>query len=88
MIENIGFMQGRLSPQINNRIQSFPINHWEKELQIASENDLYLMEWTLALRQMKWLVFFLLQVQEKLLFFKLQAYWIVSFLVIFILMAL
>ena len=30
---------------------------------------------------------FLLQVQEKLLFFKLQAYWIVSFLVIFILMA-
>ena len=32
---NIGFMQGRLSNLIDNKIQSFPWNNWENEFKIA-----------------------------------------------------
>lgn len=43
----IGFMQGRLSEPINGRIQTFPAGHWEKELVIAKEHQLSMMEWTI-----------------------------------------
>lgn len=43
----IGFMQGRLSPMRNGRIQSFPWNHWQQEFQIAARLGFGLMEWTL-----------------------------------------
>ena len=43
----IGFMQGRLSDQINGMIQSFPWDSWEKEFQIAKSINIELMEWTL-----------------------------------------
>tara|TARA_B100000029_G_C17490317_1_gene928885 strand:- start:161 stop:1051 length:891 start_codon:yes stop_codon:yes gene_type:complete len=33
----IGIIQGRLSPPLNGKIQSFPINVWEKEFPIANE---------------------------------------------------
>jgi hexulose-6-phosphate isomerase len=33
----IGFMQGRLSPMIDGRIQSFPWDYWENEFSLAKE---------------------------------------------------
>lgn len=42
---NIGVMQGRLSPMIDNRIQAFPYEFWEKEFKIASENNIHSIEW-------------------------------------------
>ncbi len=44
---NIGFIQGRLSPMIDGKIQAFPWDHWENEFNIASKIKLKLMEWTL-----------------------------------------
>ncbi|CAN1513722.1 IolE Sugar phosphate isomerases/epimerases [Methylophilaceae bacterium] len=43
----IGFMQGRLSPLSNGRIQSFPWDNWENEFISAEKINIYLMEWTL-----------------------------------------
>ena len=43
----IGFMQGRLSPLINDRIQAFPWNNWKYELLLAQQINIHLMEWTL-----------------------------------------
>jgi L-ribulose-5-phosphate 3-epimerase len=47
MIEKIGFMQGRLSPMIEGKIQAFPWNTWKKEFEQARSIDLSIMEWTL-----------------------------------------
>lgn len=47
MTPTIGFMQGRLSPQLNGMIQAFPWEHWEAEFPAAQALDLHLMEWTL-----------------------------------------
>jgi L-ribulose-5-phosphate 3-epimerase len=47
MIANIGFMQGRLTDLVNNKIQSFPWVNWKNEFKIANEIDFNLMEWTL-----------------------------------------
>ena len=44
---NLGFMQGRLSPIINNKIQAFPVINWENEIKEASSIGFNLMEWTL-----------------------------------------
>lgn len=43
----IGFMQGRLSPIIDGRIQAFPRDHWKDEFATAAELGIGLMEWTL-----------------------------------------
>ena len=43
----IGFMQGRLSPLIDGRIQTFPWPYWQDEFTIAEKNGFRLMEWTL-----------------------------------------
>lgn len=43
----IGFMQGRLSPMIDGRIQAFPWDHWREELAIGAECGFSLLEWTL-----------------------------------------
>lgn len=47
MTNKIGFMQGRLCPQVGSFIQAFPWNDWESEFAIAESLDLRLMEWTL-----------------------------------------
>jgi len=47
MKQRIGFMQGRLSPMINGRIQAFPWTHWRDEFPEAEKNGIHLMEWTL-----------------------------------------
>ena len=46
-MNQIGFMQGRLSPQIDGRIQAFPWPHWREEFPLASKLGFDLMEWTL-----------------------------------------
>ncbi len=43
----IGFMQGRLSPIRNGRIQSFPWNTWQEEFETASKMSLRKIEWTI-----------------------------------------
>ena len=43
----IGFMQGRLSPLVDGRIQAFPVEHWRDEYPAAGRIGLPLMEWTL-----------------------------------------
>lgn len=43
----IGFIQGRLSPQVNGRIQAFPWEHWQEEFKLAKERGFSFMEWTL-----------------------------------------
>jgi L-ribulose-5-phosphate 3-epimerase len=43
----IGFMQGRLSPQIEGKIQAFPWQYWETEFLIGSEASFESVEWTL-----------------------------------------
>jgi hexulose-6-phosphate isomerase len=47
MFERIGFMQGRLSPMVDGRIQAFPFSCWQAEFASAERNGFTLMEWTL-----------------------------------------
>jgi len=47
MSVNIGFMQGRLSPILNGKIQSFPWDSWREEITLAKSIGLNVMEWTL-----------------------------------------
>ena len=47
MNERIGFMQGRLSPLIDGRIQCFPWPYWREEFPQAQQLGIRLMEWTL-----------------------------------------
>lgn len=43
-MNKIGIMQGRLIPPINNRIQSFPKESWQKEFPLAHELELECIE--------------------------------------------
>lgn len=43
----IGFMQGRLSPMVDGKIQAFPWSCWKNEFALAKSKDFGLMEWTL-----------------------------------------
>ena len=45
--QRIGFMQGRLSPMRNGRIQSFPWETWREEFETASRMSLKKIEWTI-----------------------------------------
>lgn len=45
--ERIGFMQGRLSPIFEGRIQIFPWSCWQQEFVTAEKLGFGLMEWTL-----------------------------------------
>ena len=47
MINNLGFMQGRLSELIDGKIQAFPKKEWENEFSRAFKIDLSILEWTL-----------------------------------------
>ena len=46
MNPKFGFMQGRLSPIIDNKIQSFPSNNWREELVESKKIGFQIMEWT------------------------------------------
>ena len=43
----LGIMQGRLSPMENGRIQSFPVNNWKNEFDIAADCGFDIMEWVI-----------------------------------------
>lgn len=43
----IGIMQGRLSPMIKGKIQSFPWKYWEKEFPICNKLSIKKLEWTI-----------------------------------------
>ena len=43
----IGFMQGRLSPCVDDKIQAFPWDCWREEFEAAQQNGFHLMEWTI-----------------------------------------
>ena len=46
-------MQGRLVPSEKKKsIQYFPSKNWKKEIKIASENNLNILEWTINLENM------------------------------------
>ncbi len=47
MVKEIGFMQGRLSPLIDGKIQAFPWPYWREEFLLAEKHGFHLMEWTL-----------------------------------------
>ena len=47
MIEKIGFMQGRLSPMVDGKIQAFPWGCWQDEILAAKHIGISIMEWTL-----------------------------------------
>jgi len=47
MSGEIGFMQGRLSPRIDGKIQAFPWDKWRDEFPAAEKLGIRLMEWTL-----------------------------------------
>lgn len=46
-MEQIGFMQGRLSAIVDGRIQSFPWTCWQDEFEQGAKLGFGLMEWTL-----------------------------------------
>jgi hexulose-6-phosphate isomerase len=46
-MDEIGFMQGRLSPQVDGKIQAFPWEWWRDEFPAAEKIGIRLMEWTL-----------------------------------------
>lgn len=46
-MREIGFMQGRLSPIVDGRIQSFPWSCWQNEFSIGQRHGFRLIEWTL-----------------------------------------
>jgi hexulose-6-phosphate isomerase len=45
LTNEIGIMQGRLSPRINGKIQAYPANTWQKEFEIAQEIGYAAIEW-------------------------------------------
>jgi hexulose-6-phosphate isomerase len=52
VVNPIGFMQGRLSPQVDGRIQAFPWEHWRAEFPLAQRGGFDRMEWTLDARRL------------------------------------
>ena len=47
LADRIGFMQGRLSPRIDGKIQAFPWPYWRDEFPLAQALGFRRMEWTL-----------------------------------------
>jgi hexulose-6-phosphate isomerase len=45
LTNEIGIMQGRLSPRIDGKIQAYPANTWQKEFEIAKEIGYAAIEW-------------------------------------------
>jgi L-ribulose-5-phosphate 3-epimerase len=45
LTKEIGIMQGRLSPRIDEKIQAYPANTWQKEFEIAKEIGYSAIEW-------------------------------------------
>jgi hexulose-6-phosphate isomerase len=50
-VNQIAFVQGRLVNKVDNKIQAFPRDDWEKELEIANENNINFIELTVDLNR-------------------------------------
>lgn len=48
----VGFMQGRLSPLVDGKIQAFPWETWQSEFEIGSRARFDFMEWTIDQRKL------------------------------------
>ena len=46
-MDRIGFMQGRLSPLVDGRIQAFPWTCWQQEFASGASCGFHMLEWTL-----------------------------------------
>ena len=44
---SLGFMQGRLAPQLLARVQTFPFGYWKDELYLAARMGFSNVEWTI-----------------------------------------
>ena len=47
VVPRVGFMQGRLSPLVDGKIQAFPWRHWREEFATANRHGFEIMEWTI-----------------------------------------
>lgn len=47
MYDKIGFIQGRLSPIVDGKIQAFPWEYWKEEFLAAADISINKIEWTL-----------------------------------------
>ncbi len=63
-------MQGRLVNSPYKKIQCFPARDWKKELKIANENDLCLIEWTVNLVNLKKNPIFFKKRLNEIIYFK------------------
>ena len=52
MNSKIGFMQGRLSSIVGNKIQSFPWKNWKEEFKIGNKLNFKILEWTLDFKKL------------------------------------
>ncbi len=52
-VDRIGFMQGRLSPPVGDRIQAFPWTDWRDEFPAAHSLGFTLMEWTVDVARLR-----------------------------------
>ena len=50
LTNEIGIMQGRLSPRIDGKIQAYPASTWQKEFEIAQEIGYAAIEWIVEKR--------------------------------------
>ena len=66
-MNKIGFMQGRLSPLVNNQIQTFPFDHWLDEFPLAQRLGMSCMEWTLDYPKLHQNPLLLAEYQRKIL---------------------
>jgi L-ribulose-5-phosphate 3-epimerase len=64
--ERIGFMQGRLSELIDDKIQAFPEETWANEFALANENGFRLMEWTIDAHNLHKNPLFLIDGRDKI----------------------
>ena len=46
-MNQLGIMQGRLSPRVDGKIQAFPLEHWAEEFSHAAALGLSSIEWIL-----------------------------------------
>ena len=62
----LGFMQGRLSPLVDGKIQAFPWDSWQQEFPAAQSLGLGLMEWTLDQERLYQNPLFCIQGQQEI----------------------
>ena len=73
-IHQLGIMQGRLSPIINNKIQAFPQKNWSKEFKKINKLKIENLEWTLDYKNIKKNPIFLKEGIKQIIYLKKKNY--------------